>query len=153
MTDVVGVLKLSLYSQTANEKGVVEKGKPSRYKFLQTIFANHQIEKHFYVVETITEGEVVQIRNYIVKNNINGSQVICYSYYNNSWLKVSDTTIAKVDLHYELMNINKDNLLGNNQSGVILSEFNALNIICHYYIPSSIKSDNAILKIIGIKNN
>lgn len=153
LTKVVDVLKLSLYSRTANKQRVIDKGKPSRYKFLQTIYAKRQIGKHFYVLETIIEGEVVEIRNYTVEDNKIGSQVICYSYYNNSWLQVSDTIITKVDLHYELININKDrdNLLGNNQSGAILSEFTGLNITCHYYIPSSIKSDNAILKIMCIK--
>lgn len=149
LTTVLDVLKIGLYSKTGNEKGMVDKGMPSRYKFLQTIFTKHQISEHFYIVETVIEGEVVQIRNFLVEKNINGSQVIGYSYYNGSWVKVSDTILVNVDLHNELIN-NKDKLLGNNYSGVILSEFNALNIICHYYIPSSIKRDNDVLKILSL---
>ncbi len=155
LTNVVDILKLGLYSKTGNEKRIVDKGKPARYKFLQTIFANPQIKKPFYVVETVFGGEVVVINNYIIKNNKRGSQVVCYSYGYNTWVKVYDTTIANIDLHRELININKDrdSLSGNNYSGVILSEFKSLDIMTHYYIPSSISDNSPVLKVINLKNH
>jgi hypothetical protein len=149
---VIDVLKLSLYSQTADEKGVEDKGKPSRYKFLQTILSNHQIGQNFYIVETVIEGEVVQIKNYVIEDNISTSHVTFYYYFKNDWKAVRDTTIPRVDLHSTLKNANNglNKLSGSTQSSVILSEFNSLNIKSHYYIPLSIESDNAILKILKL---
>ena len=118
------VNKLSLYSLTDNEQGLVDKGKPSRIKFLQAIAVNKKIGNNFFIIESIKEGEVIQYINYLIENDTNTSHVIVYHYLRNNWRKVRDTMISKANLHSKL-NVNSgiSKLSGINESSVILSEF------------------------------
>jgi hypothetical protein len=146
------VLQTTLYSLTGNEKGIIDKDKPSRYKFLQAICTNGQIGKNVFIVESESEGEVVQLINYVIENNMNTSHVIVFNYFKSNWIKVRDTTISKVDLHSELQDNSYElnRLKGINESAVILSEFNSSNILSHYFIPFSIEKANIIRKILEL---
>ena len=131
---------------------MIDKGKPSRYKFLQVICADKKIGKNIFIIEREIEGEVLQLRNYLIQNDVGISHVTVYSYFKNDWTKVRDTTISKIDLHSELINATNviDKLSGKNESDVILSEFDSMNIESHYYIPLSIEKNDAISKILGL---
>lgn len=144
------VRSFTLYSPTGDKNNVPDKGKPSRYKFLQAIDANKGFHTSTFIIESYSSGEVVVFRDYIIQNSLNSSHVIAYTYYKNEWVKVKDTLVSKIDLESELIkdNMVNNNFKGNNITDVILSEIGPTGIKSHYYISLSLETNNVVQEIL-----
>jgi hypothetical protein len=145
------VERFTLYSPTADKNGIIDSDKPARYKFLKAIGANKNTKCSIFIVESYTSGEVIVSRNYCIKNSLNSSKVIAYTYYHNEWVKLKDTVVSKIDLKSELIKENVgNNFKGSNITDLILSEIGSSAIKSKYYISFPLKTDSLLYKILEI---
>lgn len=117
--------------------------RPMRAKFLETIFSSDKELKDFFVLEFVQKGERYEIKNMLIKNAENTSQVTFYEYFGNEWHNVGDTILNKIDLHLEIVRpINEKEGPALGVKDVVLSEFEGSNITSHLYPNSMVSRHN-----------
>jgi hypothetical protein len=122
-----------------------------RYEFLKTIYTSKKSRTNYFIIETSTEGEVIQLRNYVIENDINSSHIEYYSYYQFKWKKVKDTTISRVDLKSMLNNGGCVINYKGNRNDVVLTEFSSHDIDSHYFLQYSLAQSSPIVQVLKIE--
>lgn len=148
LSSTLAVLKSTLNSSTGNNNRSGLTDKSLRYKFLRAISQSKKLNSHFFIIESQSDGEVVQLTNYLISNSNGKSHITIYSYTHNEWKRIRQTAIKEMELHMELKNKFLVSSNGINSTNVTLTEFNNNNIATRYYIPLSIEKSNPLVTLI-----
>jgi len=147
LKDNLNAAKIFLYDKAG--RGDSKVSIPIRAKFLEKISSSSTGDKRFYVLEHIEKGEKIEIRNILIVDAGNNSQVTLFEYFGDEWHKTKDTTVAKIDIHSEILK-KKSSIAGIGTSilYVIVSEFNDKKIDSRYYLGDMISKQQVFFDLL-----
>lgn len=128
------------------------KGKSLRHRFIDAIFTRLSTSDQFYVVESTSGGEIIEICKYLIVPSAKGfAMITIFRYEDGDWVSTPEQKViwnVNKNLKEQFANLGQ----GVNQEDVIISYVRNVKIVSsQYFLSKTLPSNSEFVKILRLK--